>query len=207
MEGTIVPSTKKPSDRASTRESMPLAERVKNNWFVIAGTALVFGFTLAMTMAEQFRVNPRDFLITSLKDEIAKLKEEIAKLRTTDPMSDGKSFKVPSCNEVKIDGDWPRRVAANDSFVVKGRAPKMPGFNLWLFASRDGGPPYHPRGPVELLRGDDWEFRETGEKRGDSESKHYRIFVVGEAGEILIREYRKAMNLFMEEIGREWPED
>lgn len=201
MEETIMPRTKNANDRALALESIPLTERIKNNLIVVLGTILVSGFTAGMYAAEQFRVSPRDF-------EIASLKDKVAELRTTAQALAGKSFNVPSCSGVKIDGAWPQRIAANNSFVVKGSAPDMPGARLWLFASlRDGGPPYNPRQPVELLRGNDWEIRETGEKRGNSESKHYRIFVVGEAGEILIREYRRVMNSFMEEVVQEWPKD
>ena len=78
-----------------------------------------------------------------------------------------------------------------------GRPPEITGFRLWLFASlRGGGPPYNPRDPVKLLPGNEWTITETGEKRGNSESKHYAIFVVGEAREVLIREYLRQCDRF-----------
>ena len=196
----MAPSTKG-RERATNAASTSLAERVKNHIMVILGSTLVSGFMAGMYVADQFRVSPRDF-------QIASLREEIGKLKTTDASSGGTLLTLPSCDGVSIRGIWPRRVAANDSFVIEGKAPEMPGFRLWLFASlRDGGAPYNPRGAVKLLPGNDWEIEEPGENRGESRSKHYRIFVVGEDGEKLIDEYRRTMILFTEEVAREWPED
>ena len=191
-----------PSDRAARGQSMPLADFVKNHLIVVLGTAVIFAAGVTWSLADKLRVEPRDFQITTLNSQIASLKEESVKLRAIDPGSS------PSCSGVQVHGVWPRRVAANDSFLIEGTAPEMPGFKLWLLASlRGGGPPYNPRGPVEPRRGGGWEIRESAENRGDSTSKHYQIFVVGPAGEVLINEYRRTMNSLMEEVGRKWPQD
>ena len=198
----MAPSPKGPRDKAARGQSIPLADFVRNQPMVVLVIAVVSAAGVSWGSAEKLKVEPREFQIASLNSQIASLKEENAKLKAMD------SGAIPSCSGVQIQGVWPRRVPANDSFLITGTAPEMPGFKLWLFASlRSGGPPYNPRGPVEPLRGGGWEIRESAENRGDSTSKHYQIFVVGPAGEVLINEYRRTMNSFTEEVGRKWPQN